>query len=513
MNALNILSPNRLGDDPEAAVTTSPTEVKSTKYIETDGGVGGYNVIRTYTGNFTSSSGKISGQVSKIDYVGGYFDGWDVWPTHWTISDIDLPVSAFEGTREQVLRAVFAGDDDIRGSTAYDVLHGFDGDDFIKGNGGGDTIDGGLGADIMVGGGGDTRYYVDNARDATIEFAGGGRDTVFSVVDHTLREYVDDLLLLDNAITGTGNELKNLVDGTDGNNMLYGLGGGDTLQGNRGDDILNGGAGADFLGGSIGVDTASYSNATTGLTASLIKPLVNTGEAAGDTYSEIENLLGSKYGDVLIGDAGSNALNGGDGNDVLHGRQGADALIGGAGTDTASYSSASAGVTASMSNTALNTNDAEGDTFNAIENLTGSSHNDYLYGSTGANTLSGGAGNDKLNGGLGNDRLSGGTGNDTFLFSSALIASTNIDTITDFNVADDTIWLSKAVFKGLPSGILASADFHKGTAAADSSDRIIYNSSTGKLSYDADGSGAKAAVDFAIVAKNLALTNADFMIY
>ncbi|MBA3527225.1 MAG: calcium-binding protein, partial [Sphingomonas sp.] len=125
--------------------------------------------------------------------------------------------------------------------------------------------------------------------------------------------------------------------------------------------------------------------------------------------------------------------------------------------------------------------------------------------------LSGGDGNDMLYGGLGNDRLTGGAGEDGFVFNSELDQRTNVDRITDFSVADDTIYLSRSVFNESLAGPLASGAFHEGTAAADADDRIIYDSATGNIYYDADGSGAGASVLFAQVTAGTALTNVDFV--
>ncbi|MEK1932405.1 MAG: M10 family metallopeptidase C-terminal domain-containing protein, partial [Pararhizobium sp.] len=141
----------------------------------------------------------------------------------------------------------------------------------------------------------------------------------------------------------------------------------------------------------------------------------------------IENATGGNAADILIGNAAANVLSGRNGNDTLNGGVGADKLDGGAGTDIASYSNATAGVTANLANAAANTGEAKGDTYVSIERLTGSSHADKLYGNTGANLLtaaagddllSGGSGNDTLHGGLGADDLTGGAGADTFLFKT-----------------------------------------------------------------------------------------------
>ncbi len=102
------------------------------------------------------------------------------------------------------------------------------------------------------------------------------------------------------------------------------------LDGAAGDDILIGGAGADTLIGDGGIDTASYATSTAAVIANLANSAGNTGHAAGDTYSGIENLTGGSAADTLTGNADANVLDGGNGNDTLIGAAGADTLIGGA---------------------------------------------------------------------------------------------------------------------------------------------------------------------------------------
>jgi len=176
---------------------------------------------------------------------------------------------------------------------------------------------------------------------------------------------------------------------------------------------VSGGAGGDVLAGGAGVDTASYATSTTAVTANLLHRSFNTGDAAGDVYDSIENLIGGAGDDMLTGDDNANRLDGGVGNDTLIGGVGADALVGGAGTDTASYVTASEGVSASLATPATNTGDAAGDTYTTIENLTGSAFADTLTGNAAANVLTGGLGNDTLNGGAGVDTMFGGFGDDT----------------------------------------------------------------------------------------------------
>ncbi|MGQ3214368.1 MAG: M10 family metallopeptidase [Shinella sp.] len=121
-----------------------------------------------------------------------------------------------------------------------------------------------------------------------------------------------------------GNGGNDILYGFDGDDKFYGGAGRDILSGGTGNDKLTGGAGADRLIGGSGTDTASYADAKGAVRASLANPSVNTGDAEGDTYSSIANLLGSAFNDRLIGNHGGNKLTGGRGNDTLTGGSGAD---------------------------------------------------------------------------------------------------------------------------------------------------------------------------------------------
>ena len=144
---------------------------------------------------------------------------------------------------------------------------------------------------------------------------------------------------------------------------------------------------------------------------------------------------------------------------------------------------------------------------------------DKISGLAGNDTLTGGAGNDILIGGAGNDTLTGGEGIDLFLFDTAANASTNLDFITDFVSGADKLQFSKKVFAGLgkSTGGLNGDQFWSGagqTAAHDATDRIIYDTTTGAVYYDADGSGVKPSVQVALIGTNThpALTYSDFAI-
>ena len=110
-------------------------------------------------------------------------------------------------------------------------------------------------------------------------------------------------------------------------------------------------------------------------------------------------------------------------------------------------------------------------------------------------------------------RAVGGRGPDTFVFNTKLGAA-NVETILDFNVADDRFLLSDAIFTNLNTGVMLSGYFRANTTglAQDSNDHVIYETDTGKLFYDADGLGGAGGIQFAKLAVGLSLTNADFAI-
>jgi Ca2+-binding RTX toxin-like protein len=154
----------------------------------------------------------------------------------------------------------------------------------------------------------------------------------------------------------------------------------------------------------------------------------------------------------------------------------------------------------------------------AAETVTGTGTADILTGGAGKDVFKGGAGDDKVSGGAGNDTLWGEKGKDVFVFDTTLGTSStdrrvNFDTIKDFSVRDDSIHLDNAIFKKLGKvGQLNKSYFTIGDKAKDKNDYIVYNSKTGVLSYDADGSGKGKAVEFAQLSRNLKMTEKDFFI-
>ena len=137
---------------------------------------------------------------------------------------------------------------------------------------------------------------------------------------------------------------------------------------------------------------------------------------------------------------------------------------------------------------------------------------DKLYGEAGSDIIDGGNGSDYLYGGLGGDVLTGSAGNDVFVFNVALTAGA--DRVTDFAHGYDSFRLENGVFKALTTtGQLSSSMFHAGSGAHDASDRIIYNPVSGALTYDADGTGALAPVQFAVLGIGLTVTASDFVVW
>lgn len=143
------------------------------------------------------------------------------------------------------------------------------------------------------------------------------------------------------------------------------------------------------------------------------------------------------------------------------------------------------------------------------DNLLGFNGNDTIKGFNGNDRINGGNGNDTINGGNGIDNLTGGAGADRFL-----IAGNGVDFFTDFNVVSDTVALENAFLTSLGANGLLGARFHKSSTglAHDANDRIIYETDTGWLNYDSNGSAAGGAFHIAHLAPNLALTHADFVV-
>jgi Ca2+-binding RTX toxin-like protein len=442
----------------------------------------------------------------------------------------------------------------------------------LNGDAGDNEVTGTSGADTMSGGAGNDTYYVNHSGDVVNEVAGAGIDTVISSVSNSsakpLAANVENLRLIGLVIQGAGNELNNLIVGNDANNYLYGLDGDDTLDGGLGDDTLVGGGGTDTViyagklsdytivtknaereltGSGIGTDTlrdieilqfsdgrligkvwepnpvdpgnprdpgTPGDSGTPGGTGTPIGPGTpgnpGTPSTPGDpgipaVPTEVRN--GTSKANTLTGNDNINIMKGQGGNDVIKGRGADDKLYGGTGNDKVYGESGDDRVYGGAGN----------------DKVYGDAGNDHVNGGGGHDTVVGGSGDDVIDGDFGNDILYGNAGSDAFVFSDKLgTPSTdrkvNFDTIKDFNVTSDSLWLDNAIFRKLGSGTssdpgqLNKEFFVTGTKAREKDDYLIYNKKTGVLSYDADGSGSKEAVEFAQLSKNLKLTYKDFFV-
>lgn len=312
------------------------------------------------------------------------------------------------------------GDNLLEGTSGNDTLSGLGGDDTLRGLGGDDRLidrsgntefDGGSGIDTV------NYYNLSGAISANLNTGVSSLDDSFDEIENLWgSNFGDDTLF--------GDDGANWLRGFDGNDLLHGLGGADTLEGGAGDDMLSSLSGGNHFDGGSGSDWVSFFGSSTDVRISLTTGSNNT----GDTYANIENLIGSATesdlligndadnelvghsgDDTLRGERGDDTLRGGGGDDLLIDSSGLDVFLGGAGYDTVSYVNRSSGVTVHLTSG----NNNSGDTYDSIESVIGSDNGgDQIFGDAIPNILWGMGGNDFLFGADGNDTLLGGDGND-----------------------------------------------------------------------------------------------------
>ncbi len=362
-------------------------------------------------------------------------------------------------------------DNELNGYARRDWLDGGDGDDILRG---GDTgnepenfLEGGKGADTLIGGRGfNEAVYSNSDAGVTVNlstglgYGGEAQGDTLSGIARLRGSDHDDVLI--------GNDTTNILTGNGGDDQLFGLGGNDNLYGGEGNDLASAGAGndlveggtghdtllgdegtntlrggdgndwifsgtgADKMDGGDGIDWVSYSNATSGVKVSIREGFdafngVDRGAANGDTYTNIENVYGSEFNDLVFGaDDGSTIIAGGGkdtilasiGNDFIYGGRGDDNLVGDNGDDFVFGE--------------------DGNDF-----VRGGSGNDWLDGGNGDDVMSGVAGNNIFDDGAGSDEMRGGGGNDTFVIGGGGIdlvsGGAGNDTLV-VNTAYETVW-------------------------------------------------------------------------
>jgi len=260
------------------------------------------------------------------------------------------------------IEAVYGSDfdDSLTGNNSTNELRGGDGDDMLFGLGGNDRFFGGDGADSFDGGTGiDIVNYTLATDGVFVDLVNGGfgpgeadGDT-YTSIEWVFGSAFDDMIFGDagnNRLEGrdgddelSGGAGNDRLLGGDGNDFIMGGDGVDTIFGGDGNDFLDGGSGNDFFfGGSgsddhfggSGIDTVSYLASSTGVTVDMNNSNNSTGDAAGDSFLDIERIFGSGFDDVLLGGADDIILFGNGGDDYLQSGTGNDTLIGGAGTDS-----------------------------------------------------------------------------------------------------------------------------------------------------------------------------------
>jgi Ca2+-binding RTX toxin-like protein len=410
------------------------------------------------------------------------------------------------GSSTDIFSGVGRVEGTVFGEGGNDALTGGIYDDRLDGGGGNDTLDGGRGNDTMTGGDGNDKFYVDSNYDKVIEAVGGGTDTVYTTVSYVLRagQEIETLAVnpgadyADLAINLTGNEFANTLIGNAAANKLDGKGGADTMTGGDGSDIYYVDDAGDVVieAANQGADTI-YTSVSYALPAHV--------EILQATGSDNINLAGNGLANTIVGNAGDNLIDGGAGADRMVGRSGNDIYIvddagdvvvekANGGTDEV-RSSVNYAMTGHVENLTL--------TGAGAISATGTKFDNVIIGNDAANRIDG-------KGGL--DTLTGGGGADTFVFSSKLDAAINFATITDFENGVDHIALDVKFFKSIGTGGVLDEQFFTFSAPATRDQHLIYDQATGLLSYDADGSGAKAAVAFAQVTPGTILDHSDFLV-
>ena len=375
-----------------------------------------------------------------------------------------------------------AGINILWGTALGDAIDAGAGDDKLIGGGGNDTLNGGAGNDIYVmnaaadhqaaeisdsGGTADEIRFASATAGETLKLFAGeagiekvtiGTGTAAAVVSTAVTALNVDASLASYGLVIIGNAGNNQLMGTAFIDNISGGAGNDTLKGNLGNDVLDGGIGNDSLIGGGGDDTyfvdSELDQITEGADASI---------NGMDTVmqSSVSYTLGANVENLML--SGKAALNGtGNGSDnTITGNASINILAGGGGSDS-------------------------------------------LYGLAGNDILYGGEGNDTLIGGVGNDELTGGAGSDIFWLNATANASSNKDTIADFTTGADKILLSKSIFTAIGNvGQFSVSDarfwISDTGAAHDLDDRLVYNTTSGILTYDSNGSGSGGAVVIAVL--------------
>ncbi|MFO0016740.1 MAG: hypothetical protein ACK52U_09300, partial [Synechococcaceae cyanobacterium] len=412
----------------------------------------------------------------------------------------------------------------ITGNSGINKLVGTAFNDTITGGDGLDTMDGGDGSDLYViqsslhhtlaeifdsGSTGidELRFTSTTASQTLTIFSGdtgletiviGTGTAVIPVITASTALNINAAAAV-SGLTITGNNGANSLTGTNFDDWITGNGGNDGLVGLRGNDTIDGGDGVDKMEGGEGSDLYMIFSSLQHSAAEI----TDTGSSGLDEL-RFASATANQTLTIFSGDTGLESVTIGTGTAAAANIRGTTVLnVNAAAAPNALQISGNNGVNA-LTGTAF------------ADTLSGNDGNDSLNGGSGNDSLNGGSGSDVLNGGSGNDTLIGGVGADTFRFDSSLNAATNVDSIIGFSISDtDRIQLENAVFTGLPTaGPLAPTAFRNSTSSfsATAAHRILYNSLTGDLLYDPDGTSALSPILFAKLDPALSLTASQFTV-
>ena len=430
--------------------SAASTQVNTLSYADSDAGV------RVNLADASASGGHADGdEIDTYEYV-------DTMGTDDTDDDVDHDVATFVN---------------VTGSMHDDRLTGDMFANQLAGGGGNDSLRGGAGADVLVGRPG--RRHAGwrrgpKERDNMVGTTAASEDWAAYRGAMAAADGTGIALDLD---TGAGTAGEAMGDTLRNLELYWGSQHGDTFIASAGHDVIHGDGGSDtvsYEASRHGVtvvlpttddgrqfdadgpdDTANTDDDNTftaatpeivadwrGTNATNARPVAVQAEdfrtttksyAEGDILESIENVTGSRDGDVITGDTVPNVLKGGDGNDELVGSGGNDTLYGGEGNDLLGQTTGTPERAAEDLNNDDDTDDPGEALVPAVAAITDDTGNDMMHGGPGNDRLFGGDGDDTLNGGPGDDDLTGGTGgttnNDTFVFTQDGLGS---DVILDF---------------------------------------------------------------------------------
>jgi Ca2+-binding RTX toxin-like protein len=407
------------------------------------------------------------------------------------------------------------GSDTINGGSGDDVISGGNGDDMIvslsgrnklSGDAGNDTIIGSISEDAIDGGIGDDVIYGGGGHD--LIKGGLGNDTV---IGSTLNDSIDG---------GDGNDVINAGDGV---NKIVGGKGLDVIKSGKHDDLIDGGDDNDTIDAGDGKNDVKGGKGDDSIVSGKGNDKIDAGEGNDTVIGGLgdNNIKGGKGDDSIQSSSGNDSIDAGDGNDVIQSGDGDNLIVSGIGNDTIQSGIGKDSISAGAGSDSITS--GSGDDFvdggADSDYINSDSGNDVLLGAAGDDTLIGGLGNDKLDGGAGIDRLVSGLGKDTLIGGADSdtfvlgVDLANLKTVTDFKSTVDKLVLTDSL---TPTALDAAHFVTSATSTftfTTSEPSYAYNTKTGALFYDADGSAVDSSqVQIALIANKPPLLASDILV-